>query len=69
MATEKNNKRITISFKDSIRDKELYKNLMGLDDRGATIKNILEDLEGLIKIDSEPKMEGRQMMMVVSPEK
>ena len=43
MSTGKNNKRITISFKDSIRDKELYKNLMVLDDRGATIKNILED--------------------------
>ena len=27
----------------------------------------IEDLEGLIKVDSEPKMEGRQMMMMVSP--
>ena len=33
------------------------------------LQNILEDLEGLIKVDSEPKMEGRQMMMLVSPEK
>ena len=33
------------------------------------LQNILEDLEGLIKIDSEPKMEGRQMMMLISPEK
>ncbi len=31
------------------------------------LSNILEDLEGLIKVDSEPKMEGRQMMMMVSP--
>ena len=33
------------------------------------LQNILEDLEGLIKVDSEPKMDGRQMMMLVSPEK
>jgi translation initiation factor IF-3 len=31
------------------------------------LNNIIEDLEGLIKVDSEPKMEGRQMMMMVSP--
>lgn len=31
------------------------------------LNNILDDLENLIKVDSEPKMEGRQMMMVVSP--
>lgn len=31
------------------------------------LQNILEDLESLIKIDSEPKMEGRQMIMIVSP--
>ena len=31
------------------------------------LQNILDDLESLIKVDSEPKMEGRQMVMVVSP--
>lgn len=31
------------------------------------LNKILEDLEGLYKLDSEPKMEGRQMMMVISP--
>ena len=31
------------------------------------LNNILDDLESLIKVDSEPKMEGRQMTMVVSP--
>ena len=31
------------------------------------LDNIQNDLEGLIKIDSEPKLEGRQVMMVVSP--
>lgn len=28
---------------------------------------VLEDLEGLFKLDSEPKMDGRQMMMLISP--
>ena len=31
------------------------------------LQNILDDLESLIKIDAEPKMEGRQMTMIVSP--
>ena len=31
------------------------------------LNNIVEDLEGLIKVDLEPKLEGRQMMMMVSP--
>ena len=41
---------------------------MSANDPGREVlNNILEDLEGLIKVDSEPKLEGRQMMMVVSP--
>ena len=41
---------------------------MSANDMGREVlNNILEDLEGLIKVDSEPKLEGRQMMMVVSP--
>lgn len=41
---------------------------MNANDLGREILNrILEDLEGLYKLDSEPKLEGRQMMMVVSP--
>lgn len=31
------------------------------------LQNILDDLESLIKVDSEPKMEGRQMIMIISP--
>ena len=31
------------------------------------LKKILEDLEGLYKLDSAPKMEGRQMFMMISP--
>ena len=41
---------------------------MSANDKGREVlNNILEDLEGLIKVDSEPKLEGRQMMMIVSP--
>lgn len=43
---------------------------MNANDLGREVLNsIIEDLDGLIKIDSEPKLEGRQMMMIVSPEK
>ena len=31
------------------------------------LKQILEDLEGLYKLESEPKMEGKQMFMMISP--
>lgn len=31
------------------------------------LKKILEDLEGLYKLDSAPKMEGKQMFMMISP--
>ncbi len=31
------------------------------------LQNILDDLESLIKVDSEPKMEGRQMVMIIAP--
>lgn len=33
------------------------------------LHRILDDLEGSYKLDSEPKMEGRQMSMLISPEK
>ncbi|MFV0626333.1 MAG: translation initiation factor IF-3 [Alphaproteobacteria bacterium] len=33
----------------------------------TVLDKMADDLEGLIRIDSEPKMEGRQMIMVVSP--
>ncbi len=43
---------------------------LSANDMGKTILNrLLEDLEGLIKVDSAPKLEGKQMMMIVSPEK
>lgn len=31
------------------------------------LKRILDDLDGIAKVDSEAKMEGRQMIMIVSP--
>jgi translation initiation factor IF-3 len=40
---------------------------MGSDMGKEIFNNILEDLEGLYKMDSEAKFEGRQMMMVVAP--
>lgn len=37
-------------------------------DLGKEILNkLLEDLDGLCKVDSTPKMEGKQMFMIVSP--
>ena len=45
-----------------------FKGREASNDMGAKVlQNILDDLESLIKIDSEPKMEGRQMIMIVSP--
>ena len=54
-----NNVKLTMRYKG----REMSANDMGRE----VLNNILEDLEGLIKVDSEPKLEGRQMMMVVSP--
>ena len=45
-----------------------FKGREASNDMGAKVlQNILDDLESLIKVDSEPKMEGRQMTMIVSP--
>lgn len=41
---------------------------MSANDMGKEILNkLLEDLDGLCKVDAAPKMEGKQMFMVVSP--
>ena len=41
---------------------------MSANDLGKEILNkLLEDLDGLYKVDSAPKMEGKQMFMIVSP--
>ena len=41
---------------------------MSANDLGKEILNkLLEDLDGLCKVDSAPKMEGKQMFIIVSP--
>ena len=41
---------------------------MSANDMGKEILNkLVEDLEGLCKVDAAPKMEGKQMFMIVSP--
>lgn len=41
---------------------------MSANDLGKEILNkLLDDLDGLCKVDSAPKMEGKQMFMIVSP--
>ena len=41
---------------------------MSANDLGKEILNkLLEDLDGLCRVDSAPKMEGKQMFMIVSP--
>lgn len=52
-----------VKFTMRYKGREMSANDMGRE----VLNNILEDLDGLIKVDSEPKLEGRQMMMVVSP--
>ncbi len=52
-----------VKFTMRYKGREMSANDMGKE----VLNNILEDLEGLIKIDSEPKLEGRQMTMIVSP--
>lgn len=41
---------------------------MSANDMGKEILNkLLEDLDGICKVDAAPKMEGKQMFMIVSP--
>ena len=54
-----------VKFTMRYKGRELSANDMGK----AVLDRLLEDLEGLCKVDSAPKLEGKQMMMIVSPEK
>ena len=54
-----------VKFTMRIKGREMNTRNLGQD----VLHRILDDLEGLYKLDSEPKMEGRQMMMLISPEK
>ena len=57
--TEGNKVKFTMRYKG----RELSANDLGK----AVLDRLVEDLEGLCKIDSAPKLEGKQMMMIVSP--
>lgn len=52
-----------VKFTMRYKGREMNANDLGRE----VLNNILEDLEGLIRVDSDPKLEGRQMMMIVSP--
>ena len=56
-----------LSQGDKVKFTMRFKGREGTDQGKEIFNNILEDLEGLHKVDSEPKFEGRQMMMVISP--
>ena len=52
-----------VKFTMRFRGREMAHQNLGLD----VLKRIQDDLGDLIRVDAEPKLEGRQMMMVVSP--
>jgi translation initiation factor IF-3 len=54
-----------VKFTMRYKGREMSANNMGKE----ILDRILEDLEGLIKVDQAPKLEGKQMMMIISPEK
>lgn len=52
-----------VKFTMRYKGREMSANDLGR----AILERLVEDLDGLCKVDSEPKLEGRQMMMIVSP--
>lgn len=54
-----------IKFTMRYKGRELSANNLGKE----VLDRLLEDLEGLCKLDQAPKLEGKQMMMIISPEK
>lgn len=54
-----------VKFTMRYKGRELSANNMGKE----ILNRLVDDLEGLCKIDQAPKLEGKQMMMIVSPEK
>jgi len=52
-----------VKFTMRYKGRELSANDMGKE----VLNKLLEDLEGICKVDSEPKLEGKQMSMMVSP--
>lgn len=54
-----------VKFTMRYKGREMSANNMGKE----VLERLLEDLEGLCKMEQAPKLEGKQMMMVVAPEK
>ncbi len=54
-----------VKFTMRYKGREMNTADMGKD----VLMRLLDDLEGICKVESEPKMEGKQMMMVIAPEK
>ncbi|MBR2922430.1 MAG: translation initiation factor IF-3 [Alphaproteobacteria bacterium] len=54
-----------VKFTMRYKGREMSANNLGKE----ILDRIVEDLEGMIKVDQAPKLEGKQMMMIVSPEK
>lgn len=54
-----------VKFTMRYKGREMSANNLGKE----VLDRLLEDLEGLYKIDQTPQLEGKQMMMIISPEK
>ena len=54
-----------VKFTMRYKGREMNTADMGKD----VLMRLLDDLEGICKVESEPKMEGKQMMMVIAPKK
>ncbi|MBQ8785180.1 MAG: translation initiation factor IF-3 [Alphaproteobacteria bacterium] len=52
-----------VKFTIRFKGREMSANDMGQ----KVLSNLVDDLENVCKVESEPKLEGRQMMMVVAP--
>lgn len=52
-----------VKFTMRYKGREMSANNMGKE----VLDRLLEDLENLCKVDSAPKLEGKQMMMIISP--
>ena len=53
-----------VKFTMRFKGREMSANDMGKE----VLKRIVDDLEGICKVESEPQLEGRQMTMVVAPQ-
>lgn len=58
---DKNKTKISVRF----RGREILNSNMGLD----LLKRISEELKDIAQVDQEPSLEGRQLLMVLSPKK